>query len=164
MVMSGARPDLSPPTDKMKSHFAQSVMALMTAVAFMLSWAAPCACSTAMADEGDDQGSSCCPSNNDSTPDDEAPEHDCCGSCVGFCSDDTAGQSDTTLAAVTADGERELPAAMPSPWTPDLLAAIWFVERLAAIDLGADRPTPLRGTTYVPDQSDNYLRHATLLI
>lgn len=147
----------------------RSAVAVMTTVVFAVVLTLPCLCATAMAgevDSGDED--KCCPMSKDSEPEeepqDEQGDHDCCGGCAAACGeahdmDRTEGEA----GGLAQEREADSVSAGQSWWTPELLANLWLIDRLAGLETTSS-PTYRFSHLYRPDRSATYLQHKTLLI
>jgi len=116
----------------------------------------------------DDGASDCCPETQAAESasqgeDDDQHGDDCCCDGVTACSDsDTKSLSGIDAMPSTFETEHELEG--PTFWlTPDLVATLWLVERLAAND-GSTTSVPPPLDEVRTDRSDSYLKHSILLI
>ena len=140
-----------------------SMLATATAIFFASLLLVPCLCATAMAQETGEPSEDCCPLSQEPTQDDRHDE-DCCGGCTTACGEaediGVSAQGGVVISSVEVNGEIDGPNTW---WTPDLVAALWFVDRLAL--LSEPVPTPeFAVLDNRPDRSDTYLQHATFLL
>ncbi len=147
----------------------KSVLATMTALGFVSFLLIPCLCSTAAAGEIEDEATGCCPFSQDSEPEEEGPEdresnNDCCSDCASTCTKG-AGNGDFANSEAVLQMERELLGELTPQtwWTPQILATLWLVDRLAEADFSPE-PIAWQIRQAHPDRSDTYLQLETLLI
>ena len=148
--------------------FAQtrSILAGLVTLTFAATMLLPCFCATAFAADLDETSSTdCCPETGESSPGDEEQDGDAC-CCNGL---SACGQSDTTERAnldALLGSEVDDGANLEGPttwWTPDLVAALWLIDRIAN-STDSIAPPKFHAPTDRPDRSDTYLKHATFLI
>lgn len=140
-----------------------TVVTLLFAVALLI----PCLCASAAAMEADDS-SGCCPETGQSEVD--VSDHDgqdgddmsdcCCSDPVDTCSSNDL--ADTSFLPQTTTSSFEENIQGPNTWwTPDLVATLWLVDRLA----DAETTSTVEATAYHsirPDRSEIYLEHSIL--
>lgn len=126
----------------------------------------PCLCATAMAQESDQPAEDCCPSGQSPMEDGEdRHSEDCCGGCASACGDTDNTSAIPSGGAIVSTAEIGEDIDGPGLWwTPDIVAALWLVDRFALLeeqrlDALSFIPSEIR-----PDRSDTYLQHATFLI
>ncbi len=124
-----------------------------------------------MGEAGDnvDEGSSeCCPETQDTESasnggDDDQHGDDCCCDGVSTCSDSDS-RTLSGVDAIPSTFEMDHQLEGPTFWlTPDLVATLWLVERLAA-NIGSSTSVPPPLIEARTDRSDAYLEHSILLI
>lgn len=148
-----------------------SMLAPLVTLAFSAVLVLPCFCATAMAqgsESGGEAGADCCPETSSQSTDADSSDvpgddDDCCcddgATCVGDAGDDTVFGHQ----AVTSSFDESDVEAPNTWWTPDLVATLWVVDRLAE----TSTPTAdqvVETDDVHPDESDTYLQQATLLI
>jgi hypothetical protein len=146
----------------------KSMLAMVTAIGFVSFLLIPCLCGTAAAAEIEEEPTGCCPFSQDSdpeeTPDDQDPDHDCCSDCGTIC---VQGQGNGDLVgseAVLSTERDDLEQAGPKLlWTPQILATLWLVDRLADVEIPSQPPAQHLSTDLI-DRSDTYLKFETFLI
>ena len=121
----------------------------------------PCLC--AAAENAEEPPSDCCPMSGDSDPTEEREDSDCCCATVGACGEPDAIQSPADLAGLVGTSQLDEIDGPTTWWSPDLVAALWLVDRIAS--LSAASLPPAEYTSEVrPDRSNTYLEHATFLV
>ena len=131
---------------------------LIFASAFML----PCLCSTAMAAEKV-EGEASCPCSEKDHENQNHGESCCCG-CDGVNPLEPGESVEMNApAALTTNNLGEEVRGPGSWWSPELLVALWLLERVEFVEDELLPPSQGPPELY-SDHSETYLEHSTLLI
>ena len=142
-----------------------STLSVMAGLMFSATILLPCLCAAAVDAEdealGEDEASSCCPERAEESPEDEQGDDCCCeGPMAQTSGDELVAHTGQTALTSSCEDDVESPNTW---WTPDLVATLWLVDRLATTEL----PLPsvdVSSTHHRPDRSATYLEHANLLL